>query len=195
MGPQVGTSEKIQKARKIISKMTGNSSFSEAAPTLAEVAAATDALESAYEAALDGSRSAKIQLRQCESEFIGMVKMLAAYVLIASKGDGAIIAGSGFEVKSENKTSVVPGNPANVRGSATNRAGEVIVRWGKAAAARLYTVQICADGTPWKDLGLTSKTRMVVSGLVSGSRPLFRIAALGAAGQSGWSEPGGIYVH
>jgi hypothetical protein len=83
----------------------------------------------------------------------------------------------------------------HVLGSATNRAGEVIVRWGKAAAARLYTVQISDEGTTWKDIGLTGKTRMVVTGLVSGSKPLFRIAALGAAGQSGWSEPGGIYVH
>ena len=194
MGPQVGTPEKIQKARTILSRMEGNTSFSNPNPSLAEVAAATDALENAYDLALDGSKSAKIQMRQCESVFIGFMKMLASYVLIASKGEEHIIASSGFEVKRENKTPVAPGNPSNVHGAATNRPGEVIVRWSKAAAARLYTVQIRDDGTTWRDCGLTSKTRMVVSGLSSGSKPLFRIAALGPAGQSGWSDPGAVRV-
>ena len=120
------------------------------------------------------------------------MKILAAYVPIAGKGEEHIIASSGFEVSRENKTPVAPGNPSNVHGTATNRSGEVIVHWSKAAAARLYTVQIGDDGTSWRDCGITSDTRMVVSGLDSGSKPLFRIAALGAAGQSGWGDPGAV---
>jgi hypothetical protein len=195
MGPQVGTPEKIQRARNILSKMEGNTSFSNPVPTLAAVAEAANALENAYEAALDGSRSAKVKLHQCESVFMGLMKMLAAYVLIASEGEEHIIVSSGFEVKRDNRTPVVPGNPSNVRGTATIRAGEVIIRWDKASGARAYTAQVSTDGATWTYCGVSTRTSLVVSGLASGSKPLFRVAAICRLGQSGWSAPGAVNVH
>jgi hypothetical protein len=195
MGPQVGTPEKIQKARTILSKLQGNASYPNPSPSLAELAAATDALETAYEIALDGSRSAKIILLQRESEFIRLWKLLAAYVLFASNGEDHIIASSGFENKSATKSPVIPGHPSNVRGTPTNRAGEVVVRWSKAAGVRIYTVQMSVDGLPWTPCGMTTKTRLVVSGLAGGSKRLFRVAAICANGQSDWSDPGAVNVH
>jgi hypothetical protein len=195
MGPKVATPEKMQKARSIVSKMEGNTYFSDPSPTLAAVAEAINALETAYEAALDGSRPAKVELRECESVFNGLMKRLAVYVQHVSEGNEKIIVSSGFEAKRTPSTPVEPTNPSNVRGKATIHSGEVIVRWDKANGARVYTTEVCADGTTWTPCGVSTKTSLVVSGLLSGSKPRFRIAAIGPTGQSGWSEPGAVFVH
>ena len=195
MGPNVGTPEKVQKARSIVRMMEGNTFFSNPSPTLAAVTEAINALENAYEAALYGSRPAKVELRECESVFNGLMKRLAVYVQHVSEGNERIIVSSGFEAKRVTSIPVEVTNPSNVRGKPTIHSGEVIVRWDKANGARVYTTELCADGTTWTPCGVSTKTSLVVSGLLSGSKPQFRVAAIGPTGQSGWSEPGAVFVH
>ena len=187
--------DKIQKARAIVSCMDGNVHFPGPNPTLAEVAAATLALENAYDKAQDRGRTAIAMLRQCEAAFDGIIKMLGAYVQIASAGDEAIIVSSGFEaVRRGTPTSAPTTNPCNVRGKNTWRPGEVIIRWNAANGAKIYIAQMSSDGSVWIECGTSTQTKLIVSGLVRGTKPLFRVIALGRLGYSGWSEPCAVDV-
>jgi len=185
---------KIQKARTIVSRMDGNTYFSSPNPPLADVTAAATALENAYEEAQDGSRTKRLLLRQCESTLDGLIKTLGAYVQSASAGDEAVIVSSGFEARRGTTTPVPAANPSGVRGKATIHAGEVAIRWNGASSARSYIAEMSVDGIAWIKCGVATKTRMIVQGLLSGSKPYFRIAAIGPLGQSGWSDPGAVRV-
>jgi hypothetical protein len=186
--------EKIQKARAIISRMEGNSNFSNPNPALAESAAATTALENAYEEARDGSRLKKIEMQLRDSELKGLIKLLGAYVQNISGGEEAIIVSSGFDAKRARSAPVAADNPTGVHGNATNHAGEVMIRWDKTIGAKSYIAEMSIDGATWTSCGASTSTKLVVGGLVGGSKPLFRIAAIGSTGLSGWSEPGAVRV-
>jgi hypothetical protein len=43
-------------------------------------------------------------------------------------------------------------------------------------------------GLTWESRGTVTKGRMIVSGLPTGTKPWFRIAAIGTLGQSDWSD-------
>lgn len=186
--------ELIQKARTLVARMDGNTLFSSPKPALAEITAAAAALENAYEDAHDGTKADKIRLRERESELIGFVKQLGAYVQSASGGEAEVILSSGFELKRETTTRVPASNPAHVRGKATIHAGEVIIRWDAASGAKSYVAEMSTDGINWKACGMTTSRKLTVSGLEGGSKPLFRVAGVGPLGQSGWSEPGAVRV-
>ena len=184
----------VLKARTLVARMDGNTHFSSPNPSLEVVSAAATALENAYEAAHNGGKSEKILLRRCRSELSGLIKMLAAYVQSVSAGEEHVIDSSGFDIKRKRAVSAPTENPIGVRGKATNHAGEVLLRWTPAAGAKSYAVEVNIDGTSWKPCGITTRSRLIVSGLPEGSKPLFRIAAIGALGQSGWSDPGAVRV-
>ena len=73
--------------------------------------------------------------------------------------------------------------------------GAVHLSWAKAAGAKAYALQLSPDpvtATSWVSLPGDTKRRRRVGDLVTGARYWFRVATLGANGQSGWSEP--VYV-
>jgi hypothetical protein len=43
--------------------------------------------------------------------------------------------------------------------------------------------------TSWTHAGVATKSRATISGLTSGTRYWFRVAAVNSNGQSGWSDP------
>ena len=184
----------VLKARTHVTRMDGNKHFSSPNPSLEEIATAATALENAYEAAQNGGKSEKILLRQCSSELIGLIKRLAGYVQSVSAGEEHIIDSSGFDIKRPGGAPVPTENPTGVRGKATNHPGEVIIRWNTTVGARSYTAEMSIDGTSWKPCGVSTRTRLLVSGLPEGSKPLFRVSAIGPLGQSGWSHPGAVRV-
>jgi len=184
----------VLKARTLVARMDGNKHFSSPNPSLEVVSAAATALENAYEAAQNGGKSERILLQQCSSELTGLIKMLAGYVQSVSAGEEQVIDSSGFEVRRKRAVSAPMENPAGVRGKATNHAGEILLRWNPAVGARSYTAEVSIDGMIWKPCGVATKSRLLVTGLPEGSKPLFRVAAIGPLGQSGWSDPGAVRV-
>ena len=187
--------EKIQKAKNIISHMDGNPNFSNPNPTLAQVATAVSALEKAYEDAMDGGKSRRVMLLHRDSQLCGLMQSLAGYVQSVSGGEETVINSSGFDVKRMVRSAVVQAtNPTNVRGKSTNLPGEVIIRWDGAKGARIYVTEMSVDGTNWTSCGMSTKVKLIISGLTVGSKMMFRVAGLSAVGQSGWSDPGAVWV-
>ena len=70
--------------------------------------------------------------------------------------------------------------------------GAVHLQWTKAPGAKSYQLQMSTDvssDTTWRALPGTTRTREAVGGLVSGRSYAFRVATLGAKGQSAYSQP------
>jgi predicted phage tail protein len=70
--------------------------------------------------------------------------------------------------------------------------GELDASWDTVAGAKSYVIEISDDPpTPasWRHAGVSPKSKFTVEGLESGKRYWIRVAAINAAGQSGWSNP------
>ncbi|PYS47941.1 MAG: hypothetical protein DMF68_14680 [Acidobacteria bacterium] len=70
--------------------------------------------------------------------------------------------------------------------------GEVDLQWDTVRGARSYVIEISADpptNTSWQHKTVSTKSRATIEGLTSGTKYWFRVAAVGANGQSGWSDP------
>ena len=75
--------------------------------------------------------------------------------------------------------------------------GSIDLQWDAVHGANSYAIEGTehdAAAVNWKHMGVSSKSKFTVTGLTSGKAMLFRVAAVGAAGQGHWSDPCAIYV-
>jgi len=187
--------EKIARARQIVTALTGNADFASTQPPLAQVTATIDALEAAYAATLAARQEAKAKTstqNQKEEEFDSTFSRLASFVESASGGDEAKIKGVGLDVRATASSSDVLGAPAALAPTVGDHDGEVDLQWDTVRGARSYVIEISADpptNTSWQHKTVSTKSRATIEGLTSGTKYWFRVAAVGANGQSGWSDP------
>jgi hypothetical protein len=182
------TTEKIQKARNIVSQMDGNIHFQSPLPTLAEIGAAANDLEAAYEAALNRGRIELAWMRRCDTVLGDLIVALAAYVQSVCRGSATIILSSGFELQQQRAHRVSAAPPPGVNCRAGDQEGEIRLSWEPVQGARAYNIQMSPDGAAWSYYASSTKHKMIVSGLESRARCFFRVAAIGARGQGGWSD-------
>jgi hypothetical protein len=172
--------------------MGDNTAFPNPQPALTEVAGAATALENAYKEALNGGRIQTAFMHQCELALDTLIVSLAGYVQSVSRGDETIILSSGFDthnVRTQALRTIAA--PVNVVGKMGAREGEINLSWDRVTGARAYNIEVSGDGlSNWTFYATVTKRRMVIGGLESGVKRFFRIAAVGAIGQSGWSDPG-----
>ena len=181
---------KIQQSRNIITKMTGNAALPAPNPTLATLTTAVDSLEAAYEAASDGGKAKTAFMYTQEKALDALMVQLAAYVQQASAGNATIILSSGMDVAAGRTPSQDLPAPEAVAAITGQNEGEVLLKWKPVKGAASYIVQQSADGsTGWALAANSTKASSTVSGLVSGSKEWFRVAAIGAKGQGPWSAP------
>ena len=81
--------------------------------------------------------------------------------------------------------------PQKLIATTTTAPAKVSLRWQSVKGAKSYQVQAATDITGagnWQPAASSTKGRSVISGLTSGTKYWFRVAAIGAAGQSPWSD-------
>jgi hypothetical protein len=189
---------KIQYGRRLIAGITENATlFPAPNPTMAALTAETDEMEAAYNAAKAARLTAKTLtqiLDGREDSFDGAVAQLASYVDNISNGDPITIERSGFSVRAT-PTPVGPlPAPTDLQVVASEHTGHAELRWRGPRGAAAYNIERAedtAEGT-WKFMGTTTKREASVNSMVSGKKYLHRVAAVGAAGQSAWSEPASL---
>jgi hypothetical protein len=78
-----------------------------------------------------------------------------------------------------------------VQAFASDHPGHVDLRWRTIYGAKAYNIERAEDGPEliWKFMTTTTKREASVNTMVSGKKYWHRIAAIGAAGQSPWSDP------
>jgi hypothetical protein len=82
--------------------------------------------------------------------------------------------------------------PLSVKTKIGKEPGEAIVRWKPVAGAHAYIVEATDDPsaeTGWAHVATSTRATVVVSGLTAGKRTWVRVAAVGAAGVSGFTGP------
>lgn len=185
---------KIAKGRQIVTAMTDNKNFPSPTPPLNDVTAALDGLTEA---------SAQVQLARAdvttrivnqnnaESKLDQVLTQLAGYVESVAGKDDTLITSVGMQTKASPSTPSLPGVPQAVTASAGDHDGELFLSWKSVPNARSYIIESSTDPatlTSWEHAGVATSATKTISNLKSGTRFWFRVAAVGAGGQSGWSE-------
>lgn len=190
----LSVNDKIAKGRQIVSAMTNNTSFPNPSPPLTEVTADLDELTQAF--ALIQSAKSEVTTRvmsqdNAEAKVDQTLTKLAAYVESIAGRDEGVITSAGMETKAVRSTPTVPSVPQSVGANTTDHEGEIELFWKPVPNARSYTIETSLDpaaANSWTHVGIATSAGKVIANLISGKRYWFRVAAVSAGGQSGWSE-------
>jgi hypothetical protein len=186
--------EKVSRAQQIVTAVSGNDAFTTPSPTLPTITTATNALNTAYQAAQAARQAAKqatAELHVKEDALDKLISQLAAYVESVAGDNEILVQSAGMNIKAPAFSPTdVPGQPQALTATAGDRDGEIDLSWDKVAGAKSYLIEKSPDppGT-WTHAAATTKSNHTIDGLTSGTRFWFRVSALNANGQSGWSDP------
>ena len=116
---------------------------------------------------------------------------LAGYVESVAGKDDTLITSVGMEIKAARSTPTLPSAPQALSATAGDHDGEILLSWKPVPNAKSYIIESSTDPatvTSWEHAGVAASATKTISNLKSGTRFWFRVAAVGAGGQSGWSE-------
>jgi len=187
--------DKVQKGRQIVTAMTNNANFSNPHPPLPEVTAALTGLDQNYallQAAKADVKAKATTQDDAEGKVDQILGQLAAYVESIAGNDEKIITSAGLTTKASRSAPTFLSPPQSLSATAGDHEGVIELSWKKVPNARSYTIQTSPDPpTPesWTHASIATASAQTIDKLASGKRFWFRVAAIGALGQSGWSEP------
>lgn len=180
-------------AQTIISKMTGNAAFPTPVPTLASIQAALTAFSVAMADMGKGKGSTVIK-DQKKSALIALLNKLGVYVQLNCQDNEALILGAGFNV-AKSRTPQGPLSKPEIKVEASGP-GQVKVSCKQNGASTYqyeYTLAPSTPDTIWEVLGAT-KSKAVISGLVSGKQYTFRMVGIGSDPSRVYSDEISTYV-
>jgi hypothetical protein len=188
--------EKIGKAREIIAALTGNPDFPTPAPTLATATTVTDDLETANQEQQVAKQTAAAKTaarNEREDVFDRLFTQLAAHVESVAGDNERMIKSAGMDTRAPASSSnAPPGVPLAFDITAGDADGEIDLNWEPVDGAKSYQIEQSLDpptATSWSHAGVSTKSKITISGLTSGTRYWFRAAAVAPSGQGGWSNP------
>lgn len=191
---KLSITDKIAKGQQIVTAMTNNSSFPNPNPPLPDMTSALEGLAQAF-AAVQSARSdvtTKVASQDnAESKVDQMLTQLASYVESVAGKDDALITSIGIETKASRSAPTLPSIPQALTANAGEHDGEINLAWKAVPNARSYAIEATQDpatASSWIHIGIATSASRVIQNLTSGKRYWFRVAAVGAVGQSGWSE-------
>ena len=188
--------DKIAKARQIVAAIKGHPAFANPIPALDLVTAQIDDLETSHAETLAARQAAKTKTSARSHREVALTKtisQLVAYVESVGGDDEELLMSAGLDTRAiASLSSETPVLPGGLETAAGDHEGEVKLFWDTVAGARSYAIQQSPDpptATSWIHAGVSIKSRYTINSLTSGTRFWFRVAAIGTAGQSGWSDP------
>jgi hypothetical protein len=187
--------QKVQFIRQVVDKMTGNGTFPSPDPAMAALTAIADKLESdfnAREASDKATQQFTTVLNATEAEADRLLTAEGAHVESVSKGDEAKIRSTGMDVRGDAQPAGDLPAPGNFAVTAGDHDGTLDDTWDRVVGAKSYIIQISPDPiTPASFVycGTSTKSSYTATGLESGKKYWQRVAAVGTAGQSPWSDP------
>ena len=191
---RLSVTEKIARGRHIVSKLTDNASFSDPHPSLAEVTAAVNELETAFGRVQSARSEVTTQAGtqdNAEKKLDQLLTRLGNYVESIAGTDETLITSAGLEIKGSRSSATVPTVPQGVAAAAGEHEGEIVLSWKAVPNAYSYIIEFSLDpatSTSWTHIGIATAANKAVSSLTTGKRYWFRVKTVGAAGESGWSE-------
>ena len=175
-------------AQGIVTRMTGNPSFPNPAPTLAAVTVAIDALQTAETAALARTKGATALRDEKRKALLALLQQLRGYVQSvadAQEANGPSIiesAGVALRKQATRRARVFAAKPGRTSGVATIVAASA----GHRAS---YEWQFSTDGgKTWVTAPSTLQAKTSVAGLAPGATVQFKYRAVTRTGQGDWSQ-------
>lgn len=193
-------------AQRIVTAMTGNLQFPEPwpskVPTLAQITADLTEFCSAYAATAGGDRGLIAARSRARATLANDLQQLGRYVEMMADGDGAMLAASGFDLRSRKAPSLVQTPlppPQNLRLKRGEVSGLLIARVTKLPRAGSYDVQVTtADPTVesnWSGAGVYTQCRRIeLSGLTPLKTYSVRVRGVSSAGPGAWTLPSSLLV-
>lgn len=184
---------KIQYVRRLVTAITGNPNFPTPNPSVATLTAAVDSLETLFNDAQAARLVSKTKtgLQDDQSAAVNdLVVQLASYVDNASGGDATKIESAGFEVRATPQPIGPLPMPTDLQVLPSEHPGSADVSWKGVYGARSYSIERAEDAPvlDFSVIGNCTKKQATLNSMVSGKKYWFRVAAVGAAGQSAWSD-------
>jgi hypothetical protein len=122
---------------------------------------------------------------------------IAMNVAILCQHDAVKMMEIGLELEAPKNVRVGPPGAVNIRGEASAREGEVVLRWKRPLRNCIFEVQLCVDpltADKWKQCNIALRQTSRVKGLQSGVKYWFRVRASNANGEGPWSNPVAVRV-
>ena len=187
-------SELFTLAMAIIKGLRGNAAFPNPSVDLTAFGTTATTFSEATAAALDGGRIATA-LRDKERKLVIQdLKLLAVYVENNCNDDPAILATSGFTVKTPVKTKGQPvAAPSFKSLDLGANSGQITVTLKKVTGAKVYFVRYApmtgGSPGPWTTVPIPKiNVKTTISGLTPGVTYAFQTQSLGSVGLSDWSD-------
>lgn len=186
--------QQVERSRLITTAMTGNINFATPVPTLADVIASTNALETAYNESRGRDKNKVEIMRLRRIDMLALIVQLAAYVQSTSNGEKEKILSSGFDVISRGGPQPPVGKVLNLRVSNSRTPGTMRLLWDRMPGAKLYIIGVSDDPfseTSFEVKATSTKIRYRITDLTPGKKYWFKVAAIGKDGEGAYSDPAG----
>ncbi|MEZ5387411.1 MAG: fibronectin type III domain-containing protein [Prosthecobacter sp.] len=185
--------ELLTYAQAHVTAMTGNAAFPTPTPDAAAFAAQITAFNDAINAADTAQQAAQQKTVEKHGQRALLEQALIQrgnYVETASGGDEATILSAGFDVRSAPTPPAAPVTPTNVSATMGDHAGEIDLQWTPPKGAKSYIVECSTYAVPrtWQQVKIVTRSALTVPDLTPGDVYVFRVKAIGSAGESDWSD-------
>ncbi len=184
--------QKIELGRRLVKDCTGNPNFINPNPALADITAASDEAEVAFNNAKGGGKDETAILRERELALDIIITAFASYVDSVARGSDTIILSSGFDASKDPDPTGTPEQVTGLEASITQKKGEVELDFDPVRRVIAYIIEKSdtPDDAGFSQLAIVSSTRFLVTGLESLRNHWFRVRAVGRRGLLGpYSDP------
>lgn len=187
---KLGPAKLVVYGRNNVSMLTGNANFTNLPKPLEVVTADIDDLDTKTAAALSRDMMAIAERDAAQAVVVDDLRGYVGAVQTQSNGNLAKILSSGFQPTKTPARIGILTSPLDLRAFYTGATGELGLRFKKVRGASSYIAQTAttADGPRITHPPSTS-TRMTLKGFTPGTVYFIWVAAVGAAGMSGYSGP------
>ena len=180
--------------RRLAAGVTNNPKLPAPIPPPVALLGVADLLDTRYNEAQAARLVSKTKTAAVDDQSAiadALVAQLASYVDAASSGNAAIIESAGFATRATPQPVGGLPAPTDVQVVPSEHAGSADVSCKPVFGAKTYLYERAVDAPAmeWKPIGASTKRSGLFNSMVSGQKYWFRLAAVGSAGQSPWSDP------
>lgn len=174
------------KARAILTSLSGNGNFASPQPPLNELQTALDSYSAALSRTENGGKLETVAKNETRQKLEDVLYRLALYVETAAAGNELALVSSGYTLaKAQAPVGLLP-RPENFSAKPTEK-GMVQLRLDAVYGADSYQFEYRPVGTEAWTIAVASKSSLLLSALNSGIEYEFRVAPVGAAAEHVYS--------
>jgi hypothetical protein len=180
-------------ADSVITGLTNNPAFPAPTVDLNAVQAAADDLKAAVAAQAHGGTAATAEKNNKQEALIKILFKLKHYIEDNCGNDIAVLLSSGFQAAASTRNHSPIANPS-ILGIDRGNSDELMLKVTPIARAKCYEVRSAVVGNgnvpgSWQQAGIFTSSRITIGNMVPTTTYMFQVRAVGAAGNTEWSDP------